>query len=187
MNVTTRLEKAIRVATIAHRNQKRKGSDTPYITHPYSVMCLASEDTKDEDILIACLFHDIIEDVPDEYPRGKMLDEFGERVVSIVDGVTKDSTLKDWQDRSNAYLDHLEHKASDESVLVSCADKVHNLMTILEDYRTLGDELWSRFNAGKKQQLWWYESVLRVTSKRMPSLSLNKRLTELVKEFQDLA
>jgi (p)ppGpp synthase/HD superfamily hydrolase len=100
MKVTPRLEKAIRTATIAHKEQKRKGSDTPYIIHPYSVMCIAANATQDEDILIACLLHDILEDVSDKYPRKQMVKDFGDRVASIVDGVTKDSSLPDWQSRA---------------------------------------------------------------------------------------
>jgi (p)ppGpp synthase/HD superfamily hydrolase len=149
MNVTPRLESAIRTAAIAHSTQLRKGSKTPYITHPFGVMCIAQTVTEDEDILIACLFHDILEDVPENYSRQQMIKDYGDRVVSIVDGVTKDDTIKDWQGRADAYLSHLKNSASDESVIVSCADKVHNLMTILEDYKVVGDVLWTRFNAVK--------------------------------------
>ena len=186
MNITPRLEQAIRVAAIAHRKQNRKGSDTPYIIHPFTVMCIAEKVTRDEDILVACLLHDIIEDVPDEYSRNDMLEDFGEHVVSIVDGVTKDGSIIDWQGRADAYLYHLEHKASDESVMVSCADKIHNLMSILADYDILGEELWSRFNAGKEKQKWWYDQVLRVTNKRLPDMSLNKDLAELIRKFSSI-
>jgi len=183
---TERLERAIKVAAIAHQYQKRKGADIPYIVHPFAVMCIASNVTDDEDVLIASLLHDIIEDVPEEYSRQRMLLEFGKRVVSIVDGVTKDSTFKDWQDRADAYLYQLEHNATDESVTVSCADKIHNLMSILSDYKSLGDNLWKRFNAGKEQQLWWYESVLEVTSTRLPKLKLNDLLRDQVEIFQKI-
>jgi (p)ppGpp synthase/HD superfamily hydrolase len=184
MKLTLRLERAIRVAATAHRDQKRKGSNTPYISHPYSVMCIASNVTADEDVLIACLFHDILEDVPEEYSKEKMTMEFGERVVSIVEGVTKDSSINDWQGRADAYLYHLENDASDESIIVSGADKIHNLMSILEDYQTTGDELWSIFNVGKEKQLWWYESVLEVIKKRSAPAELTDRLEELLKQFQ---
>ena len=186
MNFTPRIEKAIRTATVAHRKQKRKGSDIPYIIHPFSVMCIASEVTNDEDILIACLFHDILEDVQEEYSRSKMLEEFGERVVSIVDGVTKDSSIKDWQGRADAYLFHLENKASNESVIVSAADKIHNLMSIINDYQILGDELWSRFNAGQERQLWWYKSILELIIKRNAPNKLRIKLKNLILQLESL-
>lgn len=184
MKVTLRLEKAIRIATIAHKEQKRKGSDTPYIIHPYSVMCIAANATQDEDILIACLFHDILEDVPDKYSRERMVEDFGNRVVSIVDGVTKDSTLPDWQSRAEAYLKHLEQEAPDESVIVSCADKTHNLMSMLTDYAEVGDSLWERFKVGANRQLWWYEEILKVIRKRLPELMIAGELEELITRFK---
>ena len=70
INYTQRLEHAINIATFAHRNQKRK-SELPYIVHPFSTMLIASNVTE-EDVLIACLFHDIFEDVPEEYSRQQM-------------------------------------------------------------------------------------------------------------------
>ena len=189
INFTQRLDKAIRVAAWAHEqaNQHRKGSGIPYIIHPFGTMLIASSVTNDEDVLIACLLHDVLEDVDETiYSEQKMNDNFGERVVSIVEGVTKDTSIKSWQGRADAYLYHLENEASDESVIVSCADKIHNLMSILADYRILGDKLWSRFNAGKEKQLWWYQEILRVTSKRAPSMNLNKDLAKLVEELRTI-
>lgn len=186
MEITQRLAYGMQVAAVAHRNQKRKGGDIPYVVHPYAVMTFASTVTEDEDVLLACLFHDILEDVPEEYPREQMIREFGKRVVSIVEGVTKDDSIKDWRMRNEAYLHHLEHEATDESLLVSCADKLHNLMTVLEDYETFGDTLWDRFNAGKDDQKWWYRSVLSVVERRMPDLALAEQLRERVVELEKL-
>ena len=184
MNITPRLNKALHVAAWAHRNQTRKGGDIPYIVHPFAVMTIAATATENEDVLIACLFHDIIEDVPEEYSREQMLTEFGERVVKIVDGVTKNDNIAEWQARSEAYLAHLEHDASDESVLVSCADKLHNLRCTLDDYAVVGSKLWGRFNVGAERQVWWYQEVQKVIQKRLPELSLNKDLGDLVQELQ---
>lgn len=184
MKVTQRLEKAIRIATIAHKEQKRKGSDTPYIIHPYSVMCIAANATQDEDILIACLFHDILEDVPGKYSRELMVKDFGDKVANIVDGVTKDSTLPDWQSRAEAYLEHLEKEATDESVIVSCADKTHNLMSMLTDYAEIGNSLWGRFKVGANRQLWWYEEVLQVIRNRLPGLVIADDLEALITQFK---
>jgi (p)ppGpp synthase/HD superfamily hydrolase len=130
MKFNTRIDRAIKIAGAAHRNQKRKGSDIPYIMHPFAVMTIAGEVTNDDNVLIACLLHDVLEDVPEKYSKEQMRKDFGENVVKIVEGVTKDDSLKSWKGRSDAYLKHLEEQASDESVLVSCADKIHNLMSM---------------------------------------------------------
>jgi GTP pyrophosphokinase len=60
-----------------------------------------------------------------------------------------------WRERKAAYLEHL-HEASAEVLRVSAADKLYNARAILADYRELGEELWSRFNTGRADQLWYY-------------------------------
>ena len=170
INYTNRLDIAMRKAASAHEKQKhhRKGSDVPYIIHPFGVMVIASNVTNDEDVLIACLMHDILEDVnANIYSESDMRKDFGDRVVAIVKDVTKDETEPNWRKRSEAYLYHLEHNASDEAVIVSAADKIHNLISILIDHSSHGDNLWERFSTkSSADQLWWYESILEVIKKR---------------------
>lgn len=183
---SNRLMQALNTAALSHRDQVRKGSGIPYIAHLYAVMHLVSQVTADEDILIAALFHDTLEDVPENYPEARMRAEFGDRVTGIVLGLTKDDTLPDWQARADAYLDHLEHHAPVESVLIACADKLHNLLSILDDHAVLGEKLWGRFNSGKHQQQWWYAQIHRVVEQRLPGLSLNRDLARQVELFHGL-
>lgn len=179
-----RLIKAINTAAWAHRDHVRKGTDIPYVSHVFGVMHLVSQVTDDEDVLIAALFHDILEDVPEEYSAERMGEEFGDRVVELVRGVTKDSTLSSWQDRSDAYLAHLR-KADDGSVLISAADKLHNLLSIHADLDELGDELWARFNSGKERQLWWYRSVADLVLERLPGNPLGEELARQVDRLEN--
>jgi (p)ppGpp synthase/HD superfamily hydrolase len=183
INYTPRLDEAMRVAATAHSEQKRKGTEIPYIVHPFAVMHIASQATRDEDVLVASLFHDILEDVPDKYSKEQMQRAFGARVVEIVVGVTKDDTIDNWQARSDAYLQHLR-TADEASVIVSGADKVHNLQSILIDYEQHGERLWDRFNAGKERQLWWYGSIHNVLQERMPESPLTETLGILVDRFR---
>ena len=178
-----RLIQAINTAAWAHRGHVRKGTDIPYVSHVFDVMHLVSQVTDDEDVLIAALFHDILEDVPEEYSPQRMAEEFGDRVVELVRGVTKDSTLSSWQDRSDAYLAHLR-EADDGSVLISAADKLHNLLSIHADLDALGDELWGRFNSGKERQLWWYRSVADLVQERLPGNPLGEELAGQVERLE---
>lgn len=181
--LSDRLNLAIQRATVAHHGHYRKGTDTPYIVHPFAVMTIASRVTDDEDTLIACLLHDTLEDVPDKYSHDDMRRDFGDTIVRIVEGVTKDNSIPDWRARNEAYLAHLR-TASDASVIVSGADKIHNLQSILTDYQTHGETLWDRFNAGKHEQLWWYESVAEVLGERLPGSPLHQQLRALVNELE---
>ena len=178
INYTPRLDKAMRIAAEAHSEQTRKGTSIPYIVHPFAVMYIAAQETDNEDTLIACLFHDILEDVPDKYSKEEMREDFGDRVVRIVEGVTKDDSIIDWKARSEAYLRHLQI-ADSQSVIVSGADKIHNLQSILIDYEQHGEQLWTRFNADKHSQLWWYKSVTSVMRERLPNCELTITLNDL--------
>jgi len=178
-----RLIQAINTAAWAHRDHVRKGTDIPYVSHVVGVMHLVSQVTDDEDVLVAALFHDILEDVPEDYSPQRMAEEFGDRVVELVRGVTKDSTLSSWQDRSDAYLAHLR-EADDGSVLISAADKLHNLLSIHADLDQLGDELWGRFNSGKERQLWWYRSVADLVQERLPGNPLGEELARQVERLE---
>ena len=178
-----RLIQAINTAAWAHRDHVRKGTDIPYVSHVVGVMHLVSQVTDDEDVLVAALFHDILEDVPEEYSPQRMAEEFGDRVVELVRGVTKDSSLSSWQDRSDAYLAHLR-EADDGSVLISAADKLHNLLSIHADLDQLGDELWGRFNSGKERQLWWYRSVADLVQERLPGNPLGEELARQVERLE---
>lgn len=186
INMTPRIYLAIERAAYAHRSQKRKGSDVPYIIHPFGVMLIANKATNDEDTLIACMLHDIIEDVPEEYSREQMLADFGEKVVAIVEGVTKDSSLPTWQARADGYLRNLEHNAPPESVIVCVADKIHNLTSVLRDYEAVGDEVWNKFKSDKENNLWWYRTVLELTTKLQQELAINVDLQKLVEKFEKI-
>lgn len=187
---TERLDSALRKAAWAHEKtgQHRKGTDIPYIIHPVGVMIIAGNVTEDEDILIACLMHDVLEDVDSSiYNYNKMRDEFGERVVTIVGSVTKDETEKDWRKRSEAYLKHLEYEACDEALIVSASDKIHNLLSILVDYSNYGEELWNRFSTkNSDDQLWWYESILAVIVRRNAPEILVNQLAGQVNSLKDV-
>lgn len=183
--ISQRLLKAVNAAALAHDGHYRKGTRIPYISHLMGVMAIAATVTDDEDVLIACLLHDTIEDVPEKYGASQIAEDFGPRILGIVQGVTK-SELPTWQERSDAYLAHLRDEASRESVLVSLCDKMHNLMSILADHDELGEELWTRFNSGKERQQWWYRSIRDVASERLPGNPLVAEYASLVAKLQSI-
>jgi len=190
INYTNRLDSAIRRAAWAHEKQKqhRNGTDIPYVIHPFGVMTIASNFTDNEDTLIACLLHDILEDVRrDIYSEHDMKLEFGDSVLSIVKDITKDKSLRNWYEQSNAYLSHLEAVACDQAVLVCAADKLHNLLSTLVDYDTYGDNLWQRFTTkSAADQLWWYQSILSIVLKRSNNLRLNEMLSNQVNRLREI-
>jgi GTP pyrophosphokinase len=165
--LSTRFTTALSVATELHVYQERKGKGEPYVAHLLSVTSLVLENGGTEDEAIAALLHDTLEDQSHRFAGGAdalrdyIQDRFGALVLKIVEACT-DADVQPkppWKERKVDYLEHLA--TADASVLlVSCADKVHNARSILQDYRQVGEALWSRFRGGKEGTLWYYRSLV---------------------------
>jgi (p)ppGpp synthase/HD superfamily hydrolase len=80
----TMIDLAIEVAAKAHENQFRKGTDIPYITHPLAVGLILAKAGCSDDVIIAGILHDTVEDtsITLDYIR----DTFGNKVSTIVKG-----------------------------------------------------------------------------------------------------
>ncbi|MGC4043343.1 MAG: HD domain-containing protein [Armatimonas sp.] len=161
---TDRFTGALALAHELHREQKRKGTDIPYISHLLTVAGIAIEHGAEEDEAIAALLHDSLEDTP--ITIEDLTRRFGERVAHTVAGCTDDlpgidrSSIAGWQARKEAYLAHLtpEHITS-SILLVSCADKLANARSIIADVHAIGDAVFTRFKAGKTSTLWYYRAL----------------------------
>ncbi|MGB3508986.1 MAG: HD domain-containing protein [Microcoleaceae cyanobacterium] len=163
MKLSNRFEQALILATQLHANQVRKGGDVPYISHLLSVAALVLEDGGDENEAIAALLHDAVEDQGGEKTRELIRQQFGERVVSIVDSCTESETIPKppWQERKLRYLEKMRG-ASTSVLRVSMADKLHNARSTLADFYREGDTVWHKFKGGKKGSLWFYRSLLDI-------------------------
>lgn len=164
---------ALEYAATLHATQKRKGSSVPYISHLYAVSALVLSFGGDEDEAIAGLLHDGPEDQGGTKILNEIRAKFGDVVADIVEGCSdslvdtaKGETKLPWSERKSPYIQHLA--AGDETErgyhLVTGSDKLHNLLCIVRDYRELGPSLWSRFNSGRDNCLWYYRSVVQSLS-----------------------
>ena len=162
MKLSERFTDALTFATQLHANQTRKGGGVPYISHLLGVASIALEYGANEDEAIAALLHDAIEDQGGAATREEIRRRFGDVVTEIVDGCTdSDQTPKPpWLQRKEAYIAHIP-TASASVRLVSAADKLHNVWSILKDYRLLGDAVWERFQGRKDGTLWYYRSLVK--------------------------
>jgi len=186
MVLSERFEEALLFAIRLHAKQIRKGTTIPYIAHLLSVAGIAIEYGADEDEAIAALLHDAIEDQGGAAIRDEIRQRFGEKVVEIVNGCT-DADVRPkppWQARKEAYITHLRD-ASPSVRLVSAADKVHNIQTIIKDYRAIGDTLWGRFKGGKEGTLWYYRALVS-TFREGGSTPMIEELDRLVSELETL-
>ena len=170
VTLTERFREALGYAFELHRAQRRKGSGAPYVAHLLGVCSLVLEHGGNEDEAIAALLHDAIEDQGGDVVRRELRSRFGHTVTAIVEGCsdTDVQPKPPWRERKEAYLAHLPH-ASPSVLLVSAADKLNNLESILRDYRELGEALWSRFRGGRAGTLWYYRSVAAVLRESGPA------------------
>ena len=167
--LTDRFVEALEFALRAHGDQRRKGGDIPYVAHLLGVSSLVLEAGGDEDMAIAGLLHDTIEDT--DVTVEELQAAFGQRVRSIVEACSDahEQPKPPWRERKERYLAHLRSAETRTEVLVvSRADKLHNARALLFDYRVVGDALWSRFNEGPQQQLWYYRSLVEIFRERLP-------------------
>lgn len=195
MFLTQRIEQAIVRATVLHQSQKRKVSGVPYIVHPYSVAFLLAHYTDDEDVIIAGLLHDALEDVP-TYTEAMLREEFGERVLTIVKEVTEDylqggkgKTLPQdsdsWRKRKGGYLDNIKND-SPESLLIATADKIHNMRGLIDEYRVHGDTVWEKFRRGREDLLWFYREAALVIGERLKH-PLVDEMQKILRDFESIA
>lgn len=193
MKLTPKIQKAINYASRLHIGQTRTGDEgaLPYVSHCFSVAWILNEYTEDEDIIVAGLLHDILEDVPG-YGYDKMVEDFGSRAAKIVKGVSEDKDPNvqtdekaDWLERKQKYLDNLE-KDDYEALMVCVADKIHNLQSMRDVYSVQGEKLWENFNAPSDKKIWFYEEVYRIIKAKLKNEivgELEKQLKGAKKEF----
>ena len=179
-----RFEQALLFATRKHAGQHRKGTAVPYVAHLLGVASLVLEAGGDEDLVIAALLHDVVEDCGGAPVLKEVRRRFGKRVAHVVDGCT-DTDLDPkppWLQRKKDYIAHLR-TADADTRLVSAADKLHNVRSIVAAYREIGDRVWERFHGKRDGTLWYYRTLLD-EFQRKKSIPLIRELERAVIELE---
>ncbi len=157
MLYTSLLEKALRFAAVAHKTQTRKSSDVPYFYHPFAVFSMLQHYNYPIDWCIAALLHDTLEDTATT--ESEIEDTFGAAILQLVRQASEpEHDNAPWIERKTHTISFLKDAALPAKI-IACADKLHNLHSILFDIDVLGETVWRRFNQGKKMQRWYHESV----------------------------
>jgi (p)ppGpp synthase/HD superfamily hydrolase len=190
--LSERFTRAVDYARTLHIG-RRKGTEIPYMAHLLGVVSLVMGESGrvdfpvTEDMVIAALLHDTVEDYGGA-PRLKDVEfNFGSNVARMVEGLSdtlaEDSSNKEaWEVRKKNYLDRLRHEPPDVR-LISAADKLYNAQSILTDYRRIGEEIWRRFKRGRDKQLWYFNELLAVF-KRAGSNEIVEELERVVRELE---
>ena len=149
------LNKAIHFATERHAGGVRKGTNRPYIGHPLEVMNILNRMEADNNLMMAGLLHDTVEDTETTYIDIK--NEFGMDVAALVAAHTKNPDAT-WEEVRRHKIESMDESSFRVKLLIM-ADMTANLRSLWKDYRQIGDKLWERFNAPKEKQAWYYSAM----------------------------
>gem|GEM_PF-908285 len=156
------VERALRVAAIAHRSQHRKATAIPYIMHPFAVaLILQRHGWTDDHVIVSAILHDVVEDT--DCTEAELSQQFPADVMLLVrtlseQKTTSDGTPRGWEDRKRSHLAVLG-SAPVEARAITLADKLHNLESMRYD-RDAGEEIWGRFNASRERILWYHRAMV---------------------------
>jgi GTP pyrophosphokinase len=192
--LTDRFDRALLYATHVHGGQVRKETTIPYIAHLLAVAATVLEYDGSEDMAIAALLHDAVEDQGGEPRLSDIRNRFGDRVADIVrscsDTVVNSSAgqkKEDWKTRKTRYIEHLK-LVDQDTLFVSLSDKVHNARSILRDLRKpeIGTAVWKRFKPTKEETLWYYRDIAKSFQKRLKDQSAKMQLANELSEIVDV-
>lgn len=148
---------ALVFACKAHSAQKRKGTNIPYIVHPMEAADILRKQKCCEEIIIAALLHDTVEDT--DVTLADIENVFGRMVAEIVKGCSEPNKDLPWIARKSHSIDYLKF-AIPEVRIVALADKLSNIRAIYNDMQVIGDAIWVRFKAGRIFQEWYYKRLV---------------------------
>ena len=114
---------------------------------------------------------------------------FGGNVARMVKGLSDSLTedpaqKKSWQERKEAYIERLGEEPADVQ-LISAADKLYNAKAILDDFNEIGPAVFDRFKRGAKEQLWYFDELLKVFRAHPPNRIVNE-LDRVVQELKEV-
>jgi (p)ppGpp synthase/HD superfamily hydrolase len=193
MSDIQKIQKAIKFAVKTHevyQNQKRKGKEIAYITHPLTVGLILSRVGASDDLVCAGILHDTIEDsIEEKKVTFEMLEErFGNNVAELVLSVSEGQKGGLWEDRKREAVEHIKDFSQD-SLLLKSADITSNVSEIIDDYNEDGDKIFERFHAPepkKENTIKNYINVMDAILIRWPENPLSLELNNLKNKLEEI-
>lgn len=182
---SARYEQALRLATVAHRHQNRKGGDLPYITHPVHVSVILLRYGFPADVAIAGLLHDVVEDQGVDLAQIEEI--FGAYVAELVAALSERKTdaqgkQRPWEVRKQEALEHMR-LGSPQVAAVKAADVLHNARATALDARQDGPGVWQRFTRGPVALLEHYCQIVEIARERLGDHPLVDELADAVEDL----
>lgn len=194
--LTSRYDKALTMVRTLQNGEARKGGGTvPYLSHSIGVSALVLEYGGTEDQAIAALLHDVAEDSGGERMLSVIEAEFDSKIAGYVrdlsDSLVEDPKCKEpWYPRKKNYIKTYDKKRR-AVLLISAADKLHNVRAMVNDHKSVKGDLWTRFDSKveapiefkRTQQIWYLSQLVTVLNKRLAEVQPSG--SRLARDLQD--
>ena len=178
--ISSKITEALEFCAFAHKDQKRKALDIPYASHPSSVGFILYSLDYEEDVIIAGILHDIIEDT--SFTEKDIKERFGEKVTNLVKGVTEDKSIESWMERKKNYLSGVKN-GNDEVKAISAVDLFDNCRSMLRSLNE-GVDMWGMFSISPEILTNTYKERLRIIGDAIkPELKI--ALEEIISKLEE--
>ncbi len=176
MHYSYAIEQAIRAVAVLHKDQVRKGSvPYPYITHLFAAAMIAADYTDNEDVVVATLLHDTLEDT--DYTESELREDFGGPVADIVCTVTEPKIeTRDYQSitaQKKQYLKQIKD-GSEAALIVVAADKIHNMRSMVEEYYDNHSGFIADFGVALNERIKMYQEISNILNRNLKNAILSE-------------
>lgn len=131
--ISPRLIQAIEFSAKAHKKQERLVSGVPYISHPFTVAMILAKAGYSEDVIIAGILHDVVEDT--EIAEGTIEKLLGSTVSEMVLLASENKLINSRPERKAEHIERIL-KASDNAKAIIAADMLHNRLCALIELKS---------------------------------------------------
>lgn len=158
-------------------NVYRSGVVVPYTTHLFGVARLLKSVGYREEVVIAGLLHDCLED--GRVDEKELRTFFGSDIAALVKASTEPEKNMMWEERKQEIIHTIQHK-TDEQLAIMLAEKTHNVRAIAIEVAQFGEQIWANFKAPKEKQEWYYRSIIEQVKMYHPEAVLLSQLEQAV-------
>jgi (p)ppGpp synthase/HD superfamily hydrolase len=173
--------RARELASEAHEGQRRKDDGSPYITHPIGVAGLLDDAEFSDEVIAAALLHDVVEDT--DLDPGELRERFGERVAELVEALSEDNDISDYEERKREHREQVEESGPD-AVAIYIADKLSNLRDMRAIYALEGEDIAERFNAPIDVRIRLWKEDAEMAQRVAPELTFLPVFRAALAEFE---
>jgi len=176
-----KVEEAIHFMVKANKGQKRKNENIEKSFHPMIIFTMLRNYTTTEDVLIAALLHDIINDT--EYGYEEIEERFGTLVADMVADLSENMAIAKWIDRKKDYINRMKTCYDINVINIMLADRLHNLLSNYDNYLKIGDKIWKNTGGSKDENCWLYRECYYIAKNNHAYQGLLDRYKEMIKIY----